>query len=147
MRFQVPQFIEVEDKLFGPFTFKQFVYMAGAAGVVVVLFTLLPKFVAFIISAPVVALAAALTFFKVNNRPFILMLEAFFHYTIGEKLYIWKKTEKKVVKTGTGEVVDPQIYLPKLSSSKLKDLSWSLNVAPPVGEEGGVTEKRIENIE
>jgi len=135
MRFQVPQFIEVEDKLFGPFTFKQFIYLAGAAGVVVALFTLLPKFVAFLISMPVVALAAALTFLKINNRPFIVMLEAFFQYTIGEKLYIWKKAEKQVVKKENGETTDPQIYIPKLSNSKLKDLSWSLNVAPKAGEE------------
>ena len=32
MQFQVPQFIEVEDKIFGPLTFKQFVYVAGGAG-------------------------------------------------------------------------------------------------------------------
>ncbi len=32
MRFEVPQFIDVEDKIFGPFTFKQFLYLAGGAG-------------------------------------------------------------------------------------------------------------------
>ena len=27
MQYQVPQFIEVEDKIFGPLTFKQFLYI------------------------------------------------------------------------------------------------------------------------
>lgn len=94
MRFQVPQFIEVEDKLFGPFTFKQFVYLAGAAGVVVALFTLLPKFLAFLVSIPVVALAGALTFLKINNRPFILMLEAFFITQLVKSCIFGKKQKK-----------------------------------------------------
>ena len=42
MDYQVPQFIEVEDKLVGPLTFKQFVYLAGGAGICVILFVFLP---------------------------------------------------------------------------------------------------------
>ena len=52
MRFQVPQFIEVEDKIFGPLTLKQFIYLAGAGGLVFVLWRVLPLFVA--IGPPVV---------------------------------------------------------------------------------------------
>ena len=44
MRFQVPQFIEVEDKIFGPLTFKQFVYVTGGVGLAVILFLFLPRF-------------------------------------------------------------------------------------------------------
>lgn len=135
MRFQVPQFIEVEDKLFGPFTFKQFVYLAGGVGAVVALFTTLPKILAFFLSIPVVALALGLTFIKVNNRPFIYMLESLFSYTIGEKLYIWKKEQKKAVKTNSGEEKNPELFIPKLSNSKLKDLSWSLDVTKNTGIE------------
>jgi PrgI family protein len=128
MRFQVPQFIEVEDKLFGPFTFKQFVYLAGGAGGIVALFTTLPTFLAFFLSIPIVALSLSLTFLKINNRPFIFMLESLFSYFLGEKLYIWKKEQKKVVKT-EGEIArSSEIFIPKLSNSKLKDLSWSLDV-------------------
>src|SRR3989344_2665997 len=32
MEYQVPQFIEVEDKIIGPLTLKQFIYLAGEAG-------------------------------------------------------------------------------------------------------------------
>ncbi|PIQ67093.1 MAG: hypothetical protein COV95_00585, partial [Candidatus Zambryskibacteria bacterium CG11_big_fil_rev_8_21_14_0_20_40_24] len=72
MRFQVPQYIEVEDKIFGPFTLKQFIYMAGGAGGAVAAFSLLPSFLAILIAVPLVLLSAALTFVKINNRPFIL---------------------------------------------------------------------------
>ena len=41
MQFKVPQFLDIEDKIFGPFTFKEFVYLAGGAGLCFVLYRLL----------------------------------------------------------------------------------------------------------
>ncbi|NCT02072.1 PrgI family protein, partial [Candidatus Parcubacteria bacterium] len=38
MRFEVPQFIEVEDKIFGPLTWRQFLYLSGGLGMAVVIF-------------------------------------------------------------------------------------------------------------
>ena len=131
MRFQVPQFIEVEDKIFGPLTFKQFIFVAGGIGVAVVLLTILPRFLAIIISAPVVIFAMALAFYKVNDKPFINIVEAFFKYTVTNKLYIWKKEEKQVVKSqpapGASQDIE-QVFVPKLSDSKLKELTWRLDV-------------------
>ena len=42
MQFQVPQFIEIEDKIFGPLTFKQFIYLAGGVGASIVLWLYIP---------------------------------------------------------------------------------------------------------
>ena len=78
MRFQVPQFIDVEDKIFGPFTLKQFIYMAGGASVAVVAVVFLGPFFGLVISLPIVVLAAALAFYKINNRPFVNTLESAF---------------------------------------------------------------------
>ena len=95
MRFQVPQFIEVEDKIFGPLTFKQFIYLAGGVGICVISFIFLPKFLAILISLPVAAFSAALAFYKINSKPFINVVEAFVKYSMTNKLYIWKKEDKK----------------------------------------------------
>lgn len=141
MRFQVPQFIEVEDKIFGPLTFKQFIYLGGGAGICAVLFLLTPKFIAFIISVPVALFAAALAFYKVNDKPFINVAEAFFKYAAGSKLYIWKKEERKAIPKTAAERERPeeQVYVPKLSNSKLKDLTWELDIKEsqnPTTEDG-----------
>lgn len=128
MRFQVPQFIEIEDKIFGPLTFKQFIYVAGGIGIAVVLFTFLPKFLAILFSLPVVGLAAALAFYKVNEKPFINVVEAFFNYTITNKLYIWKKEDKVPAAREANQRIPEQVYVPKLSESKLKELTWSLDI-------------------
>ena len=129
MRFQVPQFIEIEDKIFGPLTFKQFIYIGGGVGICVILFLLLPKFLAILIALPIFLLSAALAFYKVNDKPFINVVEAFVKYTLTNKLYIWKKEPKTKEPNKTED--DKQyasIMVPKISDSKLKDLTWSLDI-------------------
>lgn len=128
MRFQVPQFLEVEDKIFGPLTFKQFVYIAGGAGLVVILWTFFPHFLAILLSAPVILVAGALAFYRVNSKPFVDVMESFFSYFTGSRLYIWKKEPKKVKPQEEEEREDLGLFVPKLSDSKLKDLTWSLGV-------------------
>jgi hypothetical protein len=127
MIFKFPQYIDVEDKIFGPLTIKQFVYLLGGGGMVVVLFRLLPGFIAFLLAVPAIALSLSLAFWRVNNQPFINVLESFIKYFLGEKLYIWKKTPKKLSKKQE-ESFNPQVYIPKVTGGNLKNLKWSVNV-------------------
>src|SRR5262249_26769518 len=90
MEYQVPQFIEVEDKLIGPLTFRQFVYIAGGAGLCVIFFVFLPILIALLLSGLVAGLAAALAFYKVNGKTFVEMLEAGFTYYTGAKFFLWQ---------------------------------------------------------
>ncbi len=128
MQFQIPQFIEVEDKIFGPLTFKQFIYLVGGAGISFIIYSVLPFFLAVLFIVPVVALSLALAFYKINNKPFIGVLEAAFKYALGNKLYIWKKSEREATRKEEGVIPTQNLYVPKISDSKLKDLSWSLDV-------------------
>ncbi len=128
MQFEVPQFIEVEDKIFGPLTLKQFIYLAGGAGISFTLYSFLPFFIAVLLILPIMGLSGALAFYKKDNRPLILLTESAFKYLLGNKLYIWKKEEKKKKKDKETVDVVKQLNIPKLSNSKLKDLSWSLDI-------------------
>lgn len=130
MRFEVPQFIDVEDKIFGPFTFKQFLYLAGGAGIVYVLWKLLPALIAIPIILPVAGLALALTFYRVNGRPFAQIIESWMKYIAQDKLYLWKKKERKKTeqRENRADAEPVQKQGPRLSGSKLKDIAWSLDV-------------------
>ena len=77
MQFKVPQFIDIEDKVVGPFTFRQFVYLAGGAALVYISFRFLPLMLGFIFAVAFGGLALALTFYKYNDKPFIHVLESF----------------------------------------------------------------------
>jgi len=127
MQFQVPQFIDVEDKIFGPFTFKQFIYLAGGGGLAFVIYKLLPLYIAIFLMAPVIVLAFMLTFYKVNNRPFMLVLEAAFKHLFRDKMFLWKKVSRPAKKE-VAPVAQKEEVNPELSGRKLKELSWSLDI-------------------
>jgi len=134
MQFKVPQFLDIEDKIFGPFTFREFIYLAGGAGLCFVLYRLLGFYLGAIPILAMAALALALTFYKPNNKPFINMIEAGLKYMTQDKLYVWKKPEVRLSTKEQNKVVSEEKGIPKpneemrLSGSKLRDLAWSLDV-------------------
>jgi len=138
MQFKVPQFIEVEDKLFGPFTFRQFIYLAGGAGMIFVLYKTLPFLVAIFLIIPVGLLSFLLVFYKINEKPFIYYLQASISYLISSKLYIWKQRMIKPSKEKDIEHGDIKMtsMIPMASSNKIKDIAWSLDIQEKDKEEG-----------
>jgi hypothetical protein len=130
MQFQVPQFIEVEDKIFGPLTFKQFVYILGGLGACYLAYRLLPLFLAGPVILAIAGGAASLAFLEYNGRPFILSVESAFYFLIHPKLYLWnnERRSKKPVEQKSQDLAKGNVYIPKLSDSKLHELSWSLDI-------------------
>ena len=138
MQFKVPQFLEIEDKIFGPFTFREFVYLAGGGGLCFVLYKFLGLWLGALPILAVAGFSLALTFYRPNNKPFINMIEAGFNFTLKDKLYIWKRRKQKKMETAsrelsvdqgesTGEIGAGE-RMARLGRSKLRDLAWSLDV-------------------
>ncbi len=98
MQFEVPQFIEIEDKIFGPLTWRQFLYIGGGVGMGVVLFFTTNFIIFLIIGLPLALLAGALAFYPVNNRPFSYFLESLIGYFRRKKLYLWRQKKAEVHK-------------------------------------------------
>jgi len=134
MRFQVPQFIDVEDKIFGPLTLKQFIYLAGGAGLCFIIYSrfegLIPFFILVIIMAPVMLFSLLLAFYRINNKPFIFVLESAVKYYMSPKLYLWKKSDRTPTATTSGANAEQatRLLVPRISNSKLKDLTWNLDI-------------------
>src|SRR3989344_3550756 len=135
MQYQVPQFIEVEDKIFGQLTAMQSIYVAGGVGFLVMLWLLLPWWwLAVLLGAPVTLLGLGLAFYKVNDRPLIEILEAGFYYLMQTRLYIWEKKQTPIALAADisvdppGSMEAPSKYGPAATGSKIKDLAWSLDI-------------------
>lgn len=128
MQFRVPQFLDIEDTIFGPFTFKQFVYLVGGGAICFIIYKLVGLLVGIIPILLVAGFACALAFYKPNNKPLVNMLENGFNYCTQSKLYIWKRRKAK---PGQQKKVEEQVIMspaPKLDKGKLRDLAWSLDV-------------------
>ena len=92
MQFQVPQFIDVEDKIFGPLTLKQFLYLCGAGAISFMLFFSLTTPLWIGISVVLLALACVLAFIRINGQSMPRMLLASFGYLWFPKFYVWRYT-------------------------------------------------------
>ncbi|KKU81939.1 MAG: hypothetical protein UY07_C0006G0019 [Parcubacteria group bacterium GW2011_GWA1_47_8] len=132
MQFHIPQYIDIEDKLFGPLTFKQALYVVGGAGGAFLIYKVIPIL---FIAAPLIlawaVLAWALAFYPKEKlgKPFIEILEAGFGYAFGTKLYTWKKTKKDAALGAEEEFIGAQApSVPSLSGGKLASVSFNLEV-------------------
>lgn len=139
-QYKVPQFIDIEDKIVGPFTMKQFIYLLVGGAIDYGLFSYfnqfengLPYFI--VLALPVTLLALALTFIKINDRPFEIFLLNLVFYVFLPKKRFWQrgaKSQPALIAT------TPPKKTPKAGPQKnLEDLAKELDIkAPPPPEKG-----------
>jgi len=134
MQFRVPQFIDIEDKIIGPLTLKQFGYIVGAGGISFMIWTFIPiHAIAVFIIIPVAGLFLALAFAKYNNRSFGEFLESAFTYYTGAKIYTWKQpvAESQTQDAHIDQIVadtTKQMIISKTNRDRIHDLSLGLDV-------------------
>ncbi len=128
MRFEVPQFIDIEDQIFGPITWRQFLYLRGGIGMAVVIFITLPLILFVILGIPLALLAGALAFYPINNRPFSYFLEALYNYLRGQRLYLWRR-KSDVVHKGSAPEEPTSLYAtpPTINRSDLSRPKRDIN--------------------
>lgn len=143
-QYKVPQNIDLEDKIVGPFTMKQFAYLMGGGLLVYSFYQIFLDYVngtiyTVIASTPVVILAMCLTFIKINDRPFEYFIINLFSYIFSKKYRIWhqnytpsavviKTTVKQKAVSGGGN-----------KQATLDEIATSLDLAAGnTGEGGGV---------
>lgn len=119
MQYQVPQFIETEDKIIGPLTLKQFLYFAAGAGIIFVLFFFLKFFLWFIIAIIIGIVAAALAFIKINGRPLPKILMAAIGFYVKPRMYLWQRAQQSAERIETEEEKSAvQNLLQKITTSR-----------------------------
>lgn len=157
MQFQVPQFIETEDKIVGPLTLRQFLYIGAAGLLSFLLFFVLKIWLWFMITAVFGTLASALAFIKYNGRPMHVIILSALKYLWQPRFYLWKRTEpsfappspkaadghgeatkgrEKMVRPGSPQVKIPEIKIdaektPLLKALWLKIQTGAQSIKPP----------------
>ena len=133
MQFQVPQFLDVEDKVIGPLTIKQFLYLIGGCGLGYMGWRFIP-YIGFFIGLSFFGLGVTLAFYKFNNKPFVFAVENGFNYLNSSRLYIWRRKNKEKMETQ----LDLTNFHPTQhttgafplngAGNKLSDLNWSMDL-------------------
>lgn len=92
MLFNVPQFIEKEDKLVGPLTAKQLGWLGGAGTVMLLLWAVLDTGAFILACIPVAAVFGALAFYRPNGISLIAFIGSAVNFTWKPKMYVWNRT-------------------------------------------------------
>jgi len=96
MSYIVPHFVETKQKVWGPFTFANFIILIGVGAVLGILWFLLNNFAIWImIAIIIVPLTLVSMFAKINGQPITKMGIYFFKYLFLGKKYIWIGSTKK----------------------------------------------------
>jgi hypothetical protein len=90
MQFQVPQFIDIEDRIMGPLTLRQFLYLAAAGAFSFILFFMLQVWLWITITIIMGLISATFAFIKYNGQPMPKMFGAALKYLWLPKFYLWR---------------------------------------------------------
>lgn len=94
-QFQVPQFIDVEDRILGPITMRQFFIMLIPMGTGILLYFLLKFWLVIIMEIPILIGCAIFAFYRPYGMRFSKFFSAFLSYSLKPRMFIWKHEENE----------------------------------------------------
>ncbi len=115
-QYKVPQDVEADDKLLGPFTFRQFIYLIIAAGMIalsVALFQVFPLLV--ILPVPIILFFGALALPLKKDQPMETYLAAVVSFYLKPRNRFWEAGQPE----STIQITAPK----KVEVTRTKDLS------------------------
>lgn len=95
MQFQIPQYIEVEDKIVGPLTISQFLYVASGFLFSFITYFFFALWFWLPLTLIVGGVSIAFAFVRYNNRSLLALTAAAFRYLWQPRTYIWKDVGAK----------------------------------------------------
>lgn len=126
MQFVVPQFIDLEPKILGPITARQFVIMIFTFGAIFLCYKYGPANLWLLEAIIILIIGATFAFVKINGRPFHYFLLNFIQTLKRPKLLVWSKENLSIVEKEFKEKPNKgqKIVIRKpLSSTNLSDIA------------------------
>jgi len=89
MQFAIPQFVEVEDKVIGPLTIRQFLFLVAGGVFLLIAWSLADLSLFIFLAFITVAITGSFAFVKINGRPFQIYLISVFRFYTKPRLRVW----------------------------------------------------------
>jgi len=94
MQYKVPQKIDLEDKVIGPLTIKQFIWLLGGGMAIYLIFTTFGGLFRWLLIFIAVILTLAFAFVRVEEQPFSYLATNFLSFLLSPKIRLWNKGTK-----------------------------------------------------
>jgi hypothetical protein len=118
MRFQVPQFVDIEDRVIGPLTLKMFGYYALAGTLLIPLYLLVDLALFITMALPILGTAALFAHVKLQGQSLVAVLGYAVRFFASPRIYIWRRGGKP--------------FLMVIHGSEYEDLSGAVKAAAPL---------------
>lgn len=135
MQFQVPQFLDIEDKIIGPLSLRQFIYLLIGGGILFFLYNLLKLPVFILVAIPIALFTFLLAFYKTGNQSFGQFVLSVIGYITKPSIYTWKKSaytkteqEEKALEETSAKIIKKTEKKIAPKKSGLEDLSWKIEI-------------------
>lgn len=95
MQYKIPRYIDYQGKIFGPASFKQFLFLLAGMIIIGILWLIVDSLFFFLLLALLVGgITIALAFGKINGQPLVIMIGRYILFTVsGSKTYFWEKKD------------------------------------------------------
>jgi hypothetical protein len=137
MHANVPQFIDIEDKIAFGLTAKQLLWMAGMGATLLVLYNIFERQAFYVIGTFVVVIFAALAFWKPQGVSMLTFLGFALQYFLRPRNYVWKRKFLESRGTIAGKIdliskgkAPEHLAVPKKkkpTESQLRKIAWILD--------------------
>lgn len=128
MQYKVPQNIDQEDKILGPLTFIQFIYVLIGGAIVILSLALFDTALFLLIAVPTIILTACFALVKVQDQPFSRFFVSFFVYLLQPKRRIWHDAEEEArLKQQAVEAAEAAALAKKQAKKKAKDIAPAMS--------------------
>ena len=128
-QYQIPQFIDIEDKILGPLTIRQFFYFLAAAAIGFILWNFL-TFQHFIIAMVIIGgISVMFAFVKINGKSFNAFVHNLVSFIFSSQKYVWEKEGPTAApKEARQEKKQKNDAAKKMSEKEIKNLASLLDV-------------------
>ncbi|MBI2098943.1 PrgI family protein [Candidatus Uhrbacteria bacterium] len=131
-QFVVPQFLDVEDKILGPITARQFIILIVTFLVAAIMYRLLAFGYFIFFGILVIAAGAVIAFVRINGQPFHYFLLNLVQTLRRPPLRVWNKQLfaaelKELMNIAPAPPPPPKPVKEKLAASRINELTLILN--------------------
>lgn len=130
-QFTVPQFLDIEDKIFGPVTVRQFLILLASGLVHFVVYKLADLSLFLVFTALFGGFTMILAFVKINGQPFHFFLLNILQTIRRPGLRIWNKNltgvELNELRRPVKYEVEERVPTKRASVTRIRDLSLLVN--------------------
>ncbi|OGI29624.1 MAG: hypothetical protein A2288_01990 [Candidatus Moranbacteria bacterium RIFOXYA12_FULL_44_15] len=128
MLFNVPQFIDIEDKIVGPLTAKQLGWLGLAGVILLVLWNFLDTQAMIIAAVVIGGIFGALAFYRPYNQTLLQFIFSSVLFATRPKIYIWRRFYDSMrVEKKSKEKIEVVREKKKLNKEKIEEISKMLN--------------------